>query len=451
MSDEYNDCLICPITCSIFEDPVIAEDGHTYERKAITNWIERDGTSPLTRTSITIGGLRPNLIVRKLVEEFRHAVTKHQCKFKLGVDIERSPSPFFQTIGKSIYDARWSGYPNGPPVILLKLSGAQARKEASYYEQLTRHPHIVYTYGLVGSTQAKNVMLLQEKAPEGNLAHFLEHRAENQPNQSIGNLLLNHVFLQVTEAMIHLSEKKIVHGDLACRNVLVFHMDENQPERTLVKLTDFGISCGETMFSKIDAAQTALDIIPIRTTAPEVFEEHLTSEKSDMYAMGVLMWEAFSNGDIPWGEIAKESVIRKKVINGERLSRPTNCKSDRQWDLLLKCMSQQAEDRPTFRELKDQLNEFLTPNIQPTSTSKSSIADPPPEIQLTSVSKSSIAEPPPEIQLTSVSKSAVAKSMPKIKLVNTESLSDEAGSQSSNSSPRASLPTKVNIKDRCHL
>ena len=166
--------------------------------------------------------------------------------------------------------------------------------------------------------------------------------------------------------MIFLSEKRIIHGDLACRNVLVFRIDENEPKQTLVKLTDFGISRGNTMYSKIDAVATVIDTVPIRSSPPEVLQNttnntaDVYSEKSDMYAMGVLMWEAYSNGNIPWGKIANESEIREKVINGECLSRPENCTSDRQWELILKCMSQQPDDRPTFLELKNQLTECIT-------------------------------------------------------------------------------------------
>ena len=68
MADKYGSCLVCPITFSLFFDPVIAEDGHTYERSAIIDWIQRNSTSPLTRETITIAGLRPNHIVRMFSE-----------------------------------------------------------------------------------------------------------------------------------------------------------------------------------------------------------------------------------------------------------------------------------------------------------------------------------------------------------------------------------------------
>lgn len=36
----------CPITLEVFQDPVIAKDGQTYERQVITRWIQNKGTSP---------------------------------------------------------------------------------------------------------------------------------------------------------------------------------------------------------------------------------------------------------------------------------------------------------------------------------------------------------------------------------------------------------------------
>jgi len=45
--------LCCPITTSLFEDPVIIESGQTYEREAIENWFRHGNTScPLTRSDI---------------------------------------------------------------------------------------------------------------------------------------------------------------------------------------------------------------------------------------------------------------------------------------------------------------------------------------------------------------------------------------------------------------
>lgn len=39
--------LICPVTHELMLDPVVAEDGNTYERSAIEKWIKAKGTSPM--------------------------------------------------------------------------------------------------------------------------------------------------------------------------------------------------------------------------------------------------------------------------------------------------------------------------------------------------------------------------------------------------------------------
>jgi serine/threonine protein kinase len=43
----------------------------------------------------------------------------------------------------------------------------------------------------------------------------------------------------------------IVHGDLACRNVLIFRFDPIEPKKNLVKLTDFGLSRFSKIYSSV--------------------------------------------------------------------------------------------------------------------------------------------------------------------------------------------------------
>lgn len=60
--------LVCPITSSLPIDPVMAEDGHVYEREAIESWFARGRqTSPATNTNIGTK-LIPSTQVRNLIE-----------------------------------------------------------------------------------------------------------------------------------------------------------------------------------------------------------------------------------------------------------------------------------------------------------------------------------------------------------------------------------------------
>lgn len=59
--------LTCPITTTLFVDPVVAADGNSYERNAIMSWIEKRATSPLTGEDLDHTLLIPNKALKRLV------------------------------------------------------------------------------------------------------------------------------------------------------------------------------------------------------------------------------------------------------------------------------------------------------------------------------------------------------------------------------------------------
>ena len=61
--DEY----VCPITAEIMTDPVCTLDGFTYERKAITEWLRTNDTSPATGARLESKNVIPNITVRCLL------------------------------------------------------------------------------------------------------------------------------------------------------------------------------------------------------------------------------------------------------------------------------------------------------------------------------------------------------------------------------------------------
>lgn len=61
--------ITCPITHLIFFDPVIAKDGHTYERTAIEAWFKVNTTSPITNEDINTD-LICNFTMKSLVSEY---------------------------------------------------------------------------------------------------------------------------------------------------------------------------------------------------------------------------------------------------------------------------------------------------------------------------------------------------------------------------------------------
>ncbi len=70
-SKDIQQYLICPITLKLFNDPVLAEDGNTYEREAITQWIVQHGTSPKTKKVLKLNQLTLNNQIKNAVEVFK--------------------------------------------------------------------------------------------------------------------------------------------------------------------------------------------------------------------------------------------------------------------------------------------------------------------------------------------------------------------------------------------
>ena len=62
---------LCPITLSLMKDPVLAADGHSYERTAISKWLQKHDTSPKNGNKLEHLNLTPNHAIRSLIEEFK--------------------------------------------------------------------------------------------------------------------------------------------------------------------------------------------------------------------------------------------------------------------------------------------------------------------------------------------------------------------------------------------
>ena len=65
--ESRDDPFECPILLTQMRDPVVAADGHTYERAAIADWLAIRRTSPMTGEPLPHAELVPNVLLRRLI------------------------------------------------------------------------------------------------------------------------------------------------------------------------------------------------------------------------------------------------------------------------------------------------------------------------------------------------------------------------------------------------
>ena len=70
--DEHN----CPISFDIMMDPVVANDGITYECSEIAHWLQTNNKSPKTLLSLDAKTLTPNVAMRALIQRWHEDAHK---------------------------------------------------------------------------------------------------------------------------------------------------------------------------------------------------------------------------------------------------------------------------------------------------------------------------------------------------------------------------------------
>uniref|UniRef100_A0AC34FV90 Protein kinase domain-containing protein n=1 Tax=Panagrolaimus sp. ES5 TaxID=591445 RepID=A0AC34FV90_9BILA len=204
--------------------------------------------------------------------------------------------------------------------------------EEAYTMQQFRHPHIIKLLGICSgpsisssdesdsgtiSTTSNNnndipafgVWMVMELAPFGELRQYL------QREKSIIDLSVQILFAkQIASAVTYLHSRAFVHRDIAARNVLVTNS-------RCVKLSDFGMS---KLLAEEEVYTSSSGKLPIKWMAPESLNFRKFTTQSDVYSLGICIWEILMHGIKPWQGIRNHEVI-KKIEVGEILHRPPEC------------------------------------------------------------------------------------------------------------------------------
>lgn len=169
------------------------------------------------------------------------------------------------------------------------------------------HPNIVEVYD-VGEEDGQYYIVME----------YIEGKTLKQLLKKRETLSLPEVIdimLQLTDGLAHAHESYIIHRDIKPQNIMIL-------DNGLVKITDFGIAMAlnATQLTQTNSVMGSVHYLP-----PEQANGKSATVKSDIYSLGILMYELIT-GSVPFkGDNAVEIALKhmKEKIPSIRKQNPT--------------------------------------------------------------------------------------------------------------------------------
>ena len=204
------------------------------------------------------------------------------------------------------------------------------------------HPNIVEMYD-VGEDDGQYYIVME----------YVEGKTLKQLIKKRGALTVSEVvdiMLQLTDGLAHAHESYIIHRDIKPQNILIM-------ENGLVKITDFGIAIA---MNAAQLTQTNSVMGSVHYLPPEQANGKGATVKSDIYSLGILMYELLT-GTIPFkGENAVEIALKqmKEPLPDVTIENPDIPQSIE--NILLRATAKNPKNRyKNVREMYDDLKTSL--------------------------------------------------------------------------------------------
>jgi len=238
----------------------------------------------------------------------------------------------------------------------VSMSQSKSTARDSFIDEVNilknlRHPNIIQTLGFYSSSDNTVHYLLMEYMSRGDLFNLLH--VKNDADVSWQNKGKD-IALQVCAGLIYLHglNPPLIHRDIKSPNIL---MNGDQ-----AKISDVGISKFKDIKNKLNPANTLHFRRTCQYAAPEVLRAEPFDERSDIYSLGVLIWEIYVCR-IPWysyDDTEGYSDVKIQLAvgsGGERLKIPSDCPSNLR-DLLNDCWAEAPSKRPTAIKIHERLS-----------------------------------------------------------------------------------------------
>ncbi|XP_066279164.1 fibroblast growth factor receptor 3-like [Branchiostoma lanceolatum] len=222
-----------------------------------------------------------------------------------------------------------------------------------------RKSNIVQLLGMITTSKQKYILL--EYSQKGDLLWVLQQRRNDHKD---GQVFLLDRFLRyavhVARALGELERLRIIHRDVAARNVLI-------TVDNVAKLADFGLA--RDVYTAADYVSTSHDgchkLLPLKWMALESIETGEYTCQSDVWSFGVLLWEIATLGKDPCygGRIQLDFLQMVGILRqGIRMERPPGCPVGL-YRLMRSCWRDVPATRPTPDGLEKRLLQLLPHDV----------------------------------------------------------------------------------------
>lgn len=207
------------------------------------------------------------------------------------------------------------------------------------------HPNIVHLIGVCFDRHPRFIVL--ELLAGGDLKNFLRE-GRNKPERPSPLTMKDLIFcaLDVAKGCRYMESKRFIHRDIAARNCL---LSSKGPGR-VVKIADFGMA--RDIYRSDYYRKGGKAMLPIKWMPPEAFLDGIFTSKTDVWSFGVLLWEVFSLGLMPYTGLPNRDVMQL-VTGGGRLGKFSYLFPLRSHKNLPLCLIYRCTSGLSFSDLQD--------------------------------------------------------------------------------------------------
>ncbi|KAM4694221.1 tyrosine-protein kinase Mer [Discoglossus pictus] len=288
----------------------------------------------------------------------------HDLQQKLeDVMVERSLLSLGKVLGEGEFGSVMEGelrYPDDTAhkvaVKTMKLDNFSQREIEEFLSEAAcmkdfNHPNVIKLLGVcleVGPRRIPKPMVILPFMKYGDLHSFLLSSRFGAGPQHVPLQTLLKFMIDIARGMEYLSSRNFLHRDLAARNCML-------SDDMTVCVADFGLS--KKIYSGDYYRQGRIAKMPVKWIAVESLADRIYTVKSDVWAFGVTMWEIATRGMTPYPGVQNHEIY-DYLFQGHRLKQPTDC-LDELYEMMYLCWRADPVDRPTFTELKEDLEKLL--------------------------------------------------------------------------------------------